>query len=1109
MAFQLIYTSIRSGLIAGRSGFCTAARHREIKESLVGRLEDFASAYDRGVLGREGDLPILYSYRIINIRGSQYHVLMRLGDAGNDYSGRTNHLAHFLVIEPSELTGLSITPAEAILALQMKGFWKDRYEGAAAYLGDDEVISLSDLSSTVSLPAAAWADWSGAPGNAAHLFDSDDPQKSGFPTQGDSEAASAQLLRLFAEGALLKNPERSDSSKLWSVPFTTLLQSNTDRRTFLWAGVPAGGSFAENEEAAGRRLFPEGQVVSPPGGDLAAIAAGQEISPVSTTVRLAETVTSLPESTGVAPTPPIDSSETAGPLTPPPPALDSIQVHPASGETLPIPLHTQNGERRKEGSNSLKTILVSAAIVGTLVIIGLMVNHFATKERRNLEAEIQKLMDQGKWSEVDKRLRVPSGEERALIEKSSNLTEWKVLAHAIDRLIEIEESPHNFETAVPGKSNPGDAIDTVIQSVPESQRTEGFDSYSEAARTAGEEWEASKKSRQDQTDAIWTQFKAIATYDSGSATVGPDDSITVKDLEALEESVMLLYGGNDEINTNFKAELKVIREALPYLNKLSEYSQPYKTEEAMRGAEETIKSTALVLVGLIDKSSGDAQSAIKFLYQSYEALKPSLKIPEPLVEDPEAESEMEVSGETEAPDPAPTWPKYLIPIEKGKILDLTNIDEMGAGLPKKITLVQPGSETSPITLTPTGADFYIGDEVILKKSEKGLEIAEGGVSRVRNRTLLRMGAVGAEASPVFEVVVIGAEILPEDQRSLEALPISDCITRGEEGGYQIGEFARQQLERLDVGDLDGQWRLSLILGEREWAVESAAPDMVIDPETEVKEALRGLRTVQLAQAENQKVRDTFGNSFFRLGEILFPEFFKESKSITNLVVTADFKIQQGDKNSNPPNILLPIRNINEYTERSDYGDFVEYINGYLFERLDALADESVKYRAVAGKIEKATNPSSDSSVAQIIEKWVELANESENISENESWSKPPRTPGRSKTGQSAEEKLKAYSADLYFSAFFRGWEEVFLDEVKVKHLQAFLEDPSVRSNTSGDPAQKISEGEALLTQLESIDILDQLQVSFFFVWEKESTMASPDKIQKSFLVLRSEPDDKN
>ncbi len=39
MAYQIIYTSVRRGLIPGRSGYTVAARHRQIRDRLVDVIE--------------------------------------------------------------------------------------------------------------------------------------------------------------------------------------------------------------------------------------------------------------------------------------------------------------------------------------------------------------------------------------------------------------------------------------------------------------------------------------------------------------------------------------------------------------------------------------------------------------------------------------------------------------------------------------------------------------------------------------------------------------------------------------------------------------------------------------------------------------------------------------------------------------------------------------------------------------------------------------------------------------------------------------------------------------------------------------------------------------
>jgi hypothetical protein len=274
MAFQMVYTSVRSGLVAGRSGFCTAARHREIKESLVARLEDFSAQYDRGIAAG-GTLPVVYQHRIVTIRDQRHHVLMRLGDAGNDYTGRTNHIAHCLVVEPSEIAGLPISPAEAILALSQRGFWRSHYDEPARFFGAGELIDLGSLPRSASLPAARWRERTGSSANAAQLFDSGAPVDAGIALAGTGEADAAGILALFAESLLLLDPGRSSGAALWSVPFTTVLQSSAERSQFRWCGIVADSGPAAQEVRAGRRILSPGSAMNPPSSALADIAEGR------------------------------------------------------------------------------------------------------------------------------------------------------------------------------------------------------------------------------------------------------------------------------------------------------------------------------------------------------------------------------------------------------------------------------------------------------------------------------------------------------------------------------------------------------------------------------------------------------------------------------------------------------------------------------------------------------------------------------------------------------------------------------------------------------------------------------------------------------------------
>src|ERR1017187_387121 len=94
MPQQLLYTSAPRGVVAGRSGYCTVARSATMREALMLRLEQL-SYYQHLSLTGAPERPIL-AYRIVDIRGSRFHVLTRLQDAGLDFTGRTNFTAHHL-----------------------------------------------------------------------------------------------------------------------------------------------------------------------------------------------------------------------------------------------------------------------------------------------------------------------------------------------------------------------------------------------------------------------------------------------------------------------------------------------------------------------------------------------------------------------------------------------------------------------------------------------------------------------------------------------------------------------------------------------------------------------------------------------------------------------------------------------------------------------------------------------------------------------------------------------------------------------------------------------------------------------------------------------------
>lgn len=225
MAWQLIYTSAPRLLEAGRSGFGSVARHRAIPPLLVAALERI-SQFSR-LPGLDAER-VIYAYRVIAAGGGRFHVLSCIRDAGADYTGRTNHVAHHLIAEPREIAALGAngaSPADVLLAVP----WCEAWNDSPRWL---EPMEEFPLSSVVSQTTADHAWWASVTGDATHAW---------LLARGEA-SRSANLLTppgcdlrpLFAESLRL-TPER-----LWQMPFTTALQPSDDPADFRWLGLEAG-----------------------------------------------------------------------------------------------------------------------------------------------------------------------------------------------------------------------------------------------------------------------------------------------------------------------------------------------------------------------------------------------------------------------------------------------------------------------------------------------------------------------------------------------------------------------------------------------------------------------------------------------------------------------------------------------------------------------------------------------------------------------------------------------------------------------------------------------------------------------------------------------------
>ncbi|MBQ9787679.1 MAG: hypothetical protein IJW33_05875 [Lentisphaeria bacterium] len=97
---ELIFTSAKAGLIPGRSGFCSVAWTEGMPQNLVTLLENMSGynavyAPDHPMADRN---PVSYSYQKIQFGRSELRIVSRIAFAGLDHTGRSNKIAHHIVL---------------------------------------------------------------------------------------------------------------------------------------------------------------------------------------------------------------------------------------------------------------------------------------------------------------------------------------------------------------------------------------------------------------------------------------------------------------------------------------------------------------------------------------------------------------------------------------------------------------------------------------------------------------------------------------------------------------------------------------------------------------------------------------------------------------------------------------------------------------------------------------------------------------------------------------------------------------------------------------------------------------------------------------------------
>lgn len=237
MAVELYYTSAPRGLRPQTSGFCTVGLTKGFPAPFIPRIEAL-SGYKPPLDGADvAECPVAYSHWIIDAAGVERHVLSAVRATAPDHTGRSNKLAHHLMLKDAEL--LAAGPA---WLLSQRGVMESRWQGEPRQI--DAERRLPSDPGVGGAPCAYWervggdAGWAGVIANAAML----DPSKPCSVVYPDG----ADALRLIAEAMLILPAEWR-----WRVTFTSYFMQPIAGVRCTWRFCADGTEAAAAARASG------------------------------------------------------------------------------------------------------------------------------------------------------------------------------------------------------------------------------------------------------------------------------------------------------------------------------------------------------------------------------------------------------------------------------------------------------------------------------------------------------------------------------------------------------------------------------------------------------------------------------------------------------------------------------------------------------------------------------------------------------------------------------------------------------------------------------------------------------------------------------------------
>ena len=244
MSWELVYTSSPRGLRPNTSGFCTVAVTAGMSRPITQAIERL-SAYEFhfGLSDpRANENPTNYLHMLLPMGGRAMHLLSRIAYAGADYSGRTNKIAHHILLSPKELSPAG--PADMIRELADAGRFYTTWKGEPRELPPRPLTDGAGPAPAHAGPPAAWRGVTGDAGWAGMLV-------KGFRENARVPSyllfePGLDVLQLYQESLALLPPEAR-----WEVGFSTYYYANliqADSKVH-WRAIVSGSTLARTEVA--------------------------------------------------------------------------------------------------------------------------------------------------------------------------------------------------------------------------------------------------------------------------------------------------------------------------------------------------------------------------------------------------------------------------------------------------------------------------------------------------------------------------------------------------------------------------------------------------------------------------------------------------------------------------------------------------------------------------------------------------------------------------------------------------------------------------------------------------------------------------------------------